>query len=152
MENAPNPQKHHNNTKVPEETTDITLETLAGHRQIITLEQLMRDYPVSVMPAYSYVTNHGIHGPYRLEGVQLLDLLKQRISGSWTGVEVLSADGFGNYVHKEELEQAQEPIMLYFKINGEILKKKQGLVRLLVPSETDNALRQIKWVKRLRLE
>jgi hypothetical protein len=39
-----------------------------------------------------------------------------------------------------------EPIILVYESDGVRLTRQQGLVRLIVPSERDNALRQIKWV------
>jgi len=36
-------------------------------------------------------------------------------------------------------------------MDGATLTRAQGLVRLIVPSETDDALRQVKWVGRIEI-
>jgi len=41
--------------------------------------------------------------------------------------------------------------LLCFKSNDDALTRQQGLVRLVVPFETDNALRQVKWVQRINV-
>ena len=66
-------------------------------------------------------------------------------------IEVISADGFGNRIFVSELDDTENPILLCTHSNGEPLSRQHGLVRLVVPSETDNALRQIKWVETIRL-
>jgi hypothetical protein len=40
---------------------------------------------------------------------------------------------------------------LSYAIDGTPLTRAQGLVRLIVPSETDDALRQVKWVQRIEV-
>ncbi|MCA9838979.1 MAG: molybdopterin-dependent oxidoreductase [Trueperaceae bacterium] len=140
-------EKHHNNTTPPSANTDIIID-LPDNEHHLRLENLIEDYPQSVIEGYTYVTNHGVHGPHRLEGVSLLDLIPETLV-DWQTIEVISTDGFSNTLSKEELLSAKEPIMLYHSIGGERLEHKHGLVRLVVPTETDNALRQIKWVKRI---
>jgi DMSO/TMAO reductase YedYZ molybdopterin-dependent catalytic subunit len=142
------PKKHHNNTTIPETNSDIYLE-LATKESKLSLEDLMTKYPQSVIEAYTYVTNHGVHGPYRLEGVSLLDLIPEMFA-AWSSVEVISADGFANTLSKAELLAAKEPAMLYYLSDGKSLEPKHGPIRLVVPSETNNAIRQIKWVKRIQ--
>lgn len=138
------PHSHSNNTTPPDDNTDISLLLPAGEVKTLTLEALQQ-YPATHF-AYSYVTDHGTHGPYQLTGVRLLDLLD---GVSWAQLEVISADGFGNRILREELG-ADNLVMLYYASNGELLSRQNGLVRLVVPSETDNALRQIKWVREVR--
>jgi DMSO/TMAO reductase YedYZ molybdopterin-dependent catalytic subunit len=38
------------------------------------------------------------------------------------------------------------PVLLAYMLDGAPLARGQGLVRLIVPSETDDALRQVKWL------
>jgi hypothetical protein len=68
-------------------------------------------------------------------------------------VDVLSADGFGNRVVIEELESESggRPILLATKRDGKPITRAEGLVRLIVPSETDDALRQVKWIEYLEV-
>jgi DMSO/TMAO reductase YedYZ molybdopterin-dependent catalytic subunit len=72
---------------------------------------------------------------------------------SWTEVEVISADGFGNRVLAEELHQPDPagPALLAYLLDGQPLTREQGLVRMVVPSEKDDALRQVKWVGRINV-
>ena len=41
--------------------------------------------------------------------------------------------------------------LLALEIDGRPLSRAQGLVRLVVPGETDDALRQVKWVSEIRV-
>ena len=45
----------------------------------------------------------------------------------------------------------ERPILLAHSIDGRPLTRAEGLVRLIVPAETDEALRQVKWVAEIRL-
>ena len=65
---------------------------------------------------------------------------------------MVSADGFGNRVLARELPQPPaRPILLATHIDGQPLTRQAGLVRLIVPNETDDALRQVKWVARIEV-
>ena len=116
---------------------------------MLGLADLQQDYPPTRF-FYSYTTDHGDHGPYLLEGVTLKDLLAK--VPAWSQVEVISADGFGNRVFRSELNAGDNPVMLYYRSDGELLTRQNGLLRLVVPSETDNALRQVKWVRELKVD
>ena len=41
--------------------------------------------------------------------------------------------------------------VLAYALDGQLLSRAQGLVRLIVPSERDDALRQVKWVREVRV-
>jgi hypothetical protein len=80
--------------------------------------------------------------------------LVQRYAGdSWSQVEVISTDGFGNRVMAAELftPDPAGPIVLAYEMDGDVLTRQQGLVRMIVPSEKDDALRQVKWVRVVRV-
>ena len=83
----------------------------------------------------------------------MLDLVRRMVEAPWSEVEVISADGFGNRVVKEELLEPDPagPILLAYAIDGRTMSREEGLVRLVVPSERDDALRQVKWVGRIRV-
>jgi hypothetical protein len=85
--------------------------------------------------------------------VRLLDLIEQSAKGKWSQVEVVSADGFGNRVMAAELRDpgSAGPVLLAYAIDGDPLTRGQGLVRMIVPSERDDALRQVKWVEVVRI-
>jgi len=55
----------------------------------IGVEDLKNDYPHSTIKSYTYQTDHGRHGPYKLEGVSLVDLIDQHLGSEshWTQVE-----------------------------------------------------------------
>lgn len=149
------PHSHDNNPQPPDNDPTIQLIGPAGQRQSISLADLLADYEPTVIPAYTYMTDHGMHGPYRLEGVALLDLIEQALGKQavWEEVEVISVDGFGNRLYRPELApDGEDPVLLCHRSNHEQLRRRQGLVRLVVPSETDNALRQVKWVREIRVK
>jgi hypothetical protein len=47
---------------------------------------------------------------------------------------------------------SEPPILLATHIDGRPMTRKEGLVRLIVPSERDDALRQVKWVSVVRIQ
>ena len=147
------PHSHANNTLILDADTTIFLNVLKQKTIEINLEALQSNYQTSVLESYTYQTDHGRHGPYRLEGVRLVDLIGQHLpqESEWNQVEVLSADGFGNRIYKTELLEASEAILLCFRSNGGALERQHGLIRLVVPFETDNALRQVKWVRTINV-
>ncbi|MCB0214954.1 MAG: hypothetical protein KDJ52_36780, partial [Anaerolineae bacterium] len=70
---------------------------------------------------------------------------------AWSQVEVISADGFGNRVFAEELLEPDPagPALLSLTIDNQAMTRRQGLVRMIVPSEKNDALRQVKWVGKI---
>lgn len=83
----------------------------------------------------------------------MIDLVEQYVETEWSQLEVISADGFGNRLAAEELLQPDPagPILLAYAIDGRPMTRREGLVRLIVPSETDDALRQVKWIGRINI-
>lgn len=66
---------------------------------------------------------------------------------AWHYVDLVSADGFGTRLTPADLAAEDErPSLLAYIKDGVPLTRAQGLVRLIVPSETDDALRQVKWL------
>ena len=140
------PHRHDNNVLPPHNDASIILIRPNGEPLTYTLTDLAA-LPQSAL-TYSFTTDHGTHGPYLLSGVALRDLVADR---DFQEIEVISADGFGNRLFVEELGERVRPILLCTHSDGKLLERSLGLVRLVVPSETDNALRQIKWVAQIRL-
>ena len=139
------PHSHDNNSEPPHDDPNILLILPTLEMVTLTLADLA-DMPRTSVP-YEYTTDHGKHGPYQLEGVTLVDLMARYWPGPFASVEVRSADGFGNRLFPDELlGGGHNPPLLCDISDGEQLSRQNGLVRLVVPSETDNALRQIKWV------
>ena len=99
-----------------------------------------------------------------------------RQTGAWRYIDLVSADGFGTRVTPADLSGegsaahmadasaavgeittgdaahvGDRPILLAYTLDGAPLTREQGLVRLIVPSETDDALRQVKWLATIRI-
>ncbi len=95
-------------------------------------------------------TGHGTSGPFTFAGVRLLDFLSHVIATGvhWQAVDVISSDGFGTRLTHTALQDdpTDRPSLLAHTLDGQPLTREQGLVRLIVPTETDDALKQVKWV------
>lgn len=148
------PHAHDPNPEPPSDNPDFLLVTPDGAESIITVPFLETLPQTHVPNCYIVSTGHGTSGPFTFTGVTLLDLVQDRLSPEtgWSQVEVISADGFGNRVLARELRHPRppdRPILLATAIDGQKLSRQQGLVRLIVPSETDDALRQVKWVGKI---
>jgi DMSO/TMAO reductase YedYZ molybdopterin-dependent catalytic subunit len=147
------PHSHEPNPEPPTADPTIRLVTPDGHEIAVTVEKLQERYTAVTLPdCYIVSTGHGTSGPFAFTGVRLLDLVQRYAQDSWSQLEVISADGFGNRVEVAELYQPlpARPILLAYAVDGEPLTRNQGLVRMIVPSETDDALRQVKWVEVVR--
>ena len=148
------PHMHEPNPEPP--SVDPTFVFIApdGRQQLISLD-LLEQLPQTTLPGCFIVsTGHGTSGPFEFGGVSLLDFVMNQLSTGtkWSQVEVISADGFGNRVAGGELampDHPERPIILSFLIDGQKMTRQQGLVRLIVSSETGDALRQVKWVGRV---
>lgn len=145
------PHSHDPNPEPPSSDPTFTVHAPGGKTITVTVDDL-RALPTTDVPGcYIVSTGHGTSGPFTFGGVRLLDLVKHYVSEPWSQTEVISADGFGNRVYREELEEVDPagPILLAHTVDGEPMTRDQGLVRLIVPSEEDDALRQVKWVERI---
>jgi DMSO/TMAO reductase YedYZ molybdopterin-dependent catalytic subunit len=151
----------------------------AGKQIAVTLPDLAALPYVEASGCLIISTGHGTSGPFTFGGVRLRDLLAWVLSqaanggngsegdgsigsapgeGSrlWQHVDVVSADGFGTRVYPHDLDEAPDndsgrPVLLAYRMDGAPLSRRQGLVRLVVPSEVDDALRQVKWVAAVRV-
>lgn len=140
------PHRHDNNETPPDEKLDIWLEL--PQQKICVWPTYWPTYPRHELPAYTYTTDHGRHGPYRLAGVSLKTIIHTHWTNPFAAVIVISADGFGNRITSQELwADGGKQILLCDESNGRALPRTAGAIRLVVPRETDNALRQIKWVR-----
>ncbi len=149
------PHRHDPNPEAPHD--DPTFLVIApGAAPIRVTTDMLRRLPRSSVPECTIVsTGHGTSGPFTFAGVALGDLLRRLLPAgvSWSEVEVHSADAFGTRVAADELRPGatDRPILLADERDGRPLDRAGGLVRLIVPSETDDALRQVKWVAEVRL-
>lgn len=147
------PHSHEPNPAPP--STDPTFELVLpdGRSHLINVHELQQLPAVSVANCYIVSTGHGTSGPFTFTGTTLLAFVRHYCNESWSQVEVISVDGFGNRVVAEELYQPDPagPILLAYQIDGQQLTREQGLVRMIVPSERDDALRQVKWVGKVKV-
>jgi DMSO/TMAO reductase YedYZ molybdopterin-dependent catalytic subunit len=118
---------------------------------LVTVDDLAALPQQEAHDCYIVSTGHGSSGPFRFSGVTLSALLAAHDVPVWTHADVVSADGFGTRVHHTELPMATRPILLALARDGAPLTRAQGLVRLIVPHEHDDALRQVKWVARIEV-
>lgn len=143
---------HEPNPAPPTADPTLILQRTDGRTISITLEDLGRLPQSTAQNCFIVSTGHGSSGPFEFNGVRLGDLLAAYDAQPKLFVDVISADGFGNRVAAGELPgDAAQPILLATHCDGQVLTRAQGAVRLIVPQETDDALRQVKWVQRLEV-
>jgi DMSO/TMAO reductase YedYZ molybdopterin-dependent catalytic subunit len=146
------PHIHEPNPAPPHTDPTLALTRPDGTSTLITVADLARLPQQSAFDCTIISTGHGTSGPFRFDGVTLRDLLSAYRVTAWAFVDVVSADGFGTRVQRNEVESpAARPILLATSCDGELLTRAQGLVRLIVPHETDDALRQVKWVAEIQI-
>lgn len=148
------PHRHDPNPAPPSPDPAFTLITANGQSQTLTPDDLTRLPQSQSRPFYIVTTSHGTSGPFIFRGVTLLDLLQQFPPlPPHFQVEAISGDGFGTRIESEELfrPHANGPVLLSTHRDGQMMTRPQGLIRLIIPSETDDALRQVKWLATLRV-
>ncbi len=146
------PHVHEPNPTPPDHDPSFELQTTSGAIYRYTPADLALMPQQSVEECFIVSTGHGVSGPFTFSGVTLSDFLRTALGGrfEWTFADVESADGFGTSVVRDEVGGARaRPILLATHIDGAPLSRKQGLIRLIVPSETTDALRQVKWLRRI---
>lgn len=150
------PHAHEPNPEPPSADPTILLSRPDGLEIHLTVPDLEALPYTTVANCYIVSTGHGTSGPFTFGGVRLLDLVEHYLpaGAAWDQVEVISADGFGNRIRAEELRRPHPagPILLSYTLDGRSLTRREGLVRLIVPSEKDDALRQVKWVGQIRIQ
>ncbi|MFQ5398891.1 MAG: molybdopterin-dependent oxidoreductase [Anaerolineae bacterium] len=147
------PHTHDPNPAPPTADPTFKLTTPDGRLFRLTVADLMQLPQTTAANCTIVSTGHGTSGPFTFTGTHLLDLVQVYVDGGWSQVEVISADGFGNRVLAEELRprDAENPILLAYIIDGKPMTRQQGLVRLIVPSEKEDALRQVKWIGQINI-
>ncbi len=147
------PHSHDPNPAPP--SADPAFVLRADEQEWRLTPDVLARLPLLAIPNCTIVsTGHGTSGPFTFGGVSLLVLLRAYARGTdWTQVEVVSADGFGTRLSRAELESepADRCCLLAVSIDGRPMTRDEGLIRLIVPSEKDDALRQVKWVARVTL-
>lgn len=147
------PHAHYPNANPPTADPDFTLELPDGRSYTITPAGLQRLPQTAVGDCYIVSTGHGTSGPFTFQGVTLLALVQHYTHSQWNQVEVISGDGFGCRVTAVELYAPDPagPILLAHAVDNQPMTRAQGVVRLIVPGERDDALRQVKWIATIRV-
>jgi DMSO/TMAO reductase YedYZ molybdopterin-dependent catalytic subunit len=146
---------HEPNLDTPAGDGSLTVYTPDGRVHLFTVEDLHNLPYTEVHNCYIVSTGHGASGPLVFGGVRLADVLAQVLAADvhWQHVDVMAHDGFGARLTPADLDAttAQHPILLAYTLDSVPLSRKHGLVRLIVPSEVDDALRQVKWISTITI-
>ncbi|MDQ3248057.1 MAG: molybdopterin-dependent oxidoreductase [Chloroflexota bacterium] len=146
---------HEPNPAPPAQASALIIQKPNGLEVLVGLADLHALPTVQVNNCWIISTGHGKSGPFTFAGTRLADVLTTWLDADtpWQSVDVISADGFGTRLVAAEVcdPATLRPILLAYRLDGAPLTREQGLVRLIVPSETDDALRQVKWVGRIEV-
>jgi len=137
------------NYEPPSVDPTVTIVLADGAERPFTVADLQR-LPVTTVANCFIVTDHGTVGPYTFQGVALRDLAAHFGIGP-TGVKVVSGDGFGAQLTAGEMDGPAPPLLSY-GVHDRLLSRQEGLVRLVVPGDQADALRQVKWVATVRFD
>lgn len=144
------PHVHQPNPAPPTADSAFILARPDGTLATVTVADLAGLPQQRVHECHIVSTGHGTSGPFCFEGVTLGELLTPYGVTTWDYADVVSADGFGTRIQHNEMHTfSARPVLLALACDGKPLTRAQGLVRLIVPHETDDALRQVKWVARI---
>jgi hypothetical protein len=150
-----NPHSHDPNPIPPSKDPVFELSWPDGQEVNIGVRLLQRLPRTTLRDCYIISTGHGTSGPFTFSGVSLIQFIADYSYDpkSWNQVEVISGDGFGTRILKEELlsQDPAKPIVIADTLDGRPMTRQEGLVRLIVPAETDDALRQVKWIARINI-
>lgn len=144
---------HEPNPAPPSAETAFVIQLPDGSKVTWDVVELQRLATTVVADCYIVSTGHGTSGPFTFAGVRLQDFLPHVLGHDtpWQYLDVISGDGFGTRLTPTDLAQASahRPALLAHTLNAQPLTREKGLVRLIVPTETDDALRQVKWVAQI---
>lgn len=146
------PHSHDPNPTPPGDDAGFTLRW-ANWETALTPDDLAAMPLAFIANCYIVSTGHPMSGPFVFRGVPLLAMVEHYVNNSWEAVDVISADGFWARLTADELrnEETERPSLLALEMDGDPLTRAAGLVRLIVPGETNDALRQVKWVSEIRV-
>lgn len=153
MEDWQPPHSHDPNPEPPGLAPDFVLILPDKTEHAYDLAQLQTLPQIELRDVFIRSTGHPATGPFTFGGVRLWDVLQHAMRDEWSEVDVLSNDGFGTRLTRAELENVShiDTVVLAYIRDGKMLTRQQGAVRLVVPTETDEALRQVKWVGKIIL-
>jgi DMSO/TMAO reductase YedYZ molybdopterin-dependent catalytic subunit len=145
------PHSHDPNPAPP--TADATLTLFIKDEAIALTPEELRTLPQRVVhDCYIISTGHGTSGPFTFAGVTLAEIISVYANYPVDVIDVISADNYRARLRADDLERAEDrPVILALSVDGRPLRRLEGLVRLIVPQEKDDALKQVKWVREIRL-
>ena len=108
-----NPHSHKPNQAPPAANPILVLTRPDDSLATITVAELSALPQQSVDNCYIISTGHGITGPFRFEGVALVDLFAAYDVAAWGFADVVSADGFGTRIYSNEVNQANRRTILW---------------------------------------
>ncbi len=149
------PHVHEPNPLPPSDDAAIAVITSQDSEpDLYSVERLTKLPWHSAPNCYIVSTGHGTSGPFHFQGPLLSSLAQACGISTFTQVAVISGDSFGTLLSADEVLAAmpQTPVLLALKMDGKPLTRQQGLVRLIVPAEKDDALKQVKWVSQIWFE
>ena len=143
------PHNHDPNPEPPGDDPAFHLLVPSGVSWLLTPADLATLPQTAVADCYIVSTGHGSSGPFTFGGVALGELIAAYYHDLWHDAEIVSGDGFGNRVKFAEAQpgNSMPPILIATEIDGRPMTRDEGLVRLIVPAERDDALRQVKWIR-----
>lgn len=144
---------HEPNPAPPSPATAFVVQFPDGTTLTWDVAELHQLTTTTVTDCYIVSTGHGTSGPFTFAGVRLQEFLTYILGNgaTWQQLDVISDDGFGTRLTAADLaqEEPDRPSLLAHTLDGHPLTREKGLIRLVVPTETDDALRQVKWVAQI---
>ena len=146
---------HDPNPEPPSGDATIVACLADGHAIRLDVAALRALRYHEIRDCYIVSTGHGRSGPFVFGGATLADLLAHLLpdDDGWLHVDIVSGDGFGTRLSPADLAEAPagRPPLLAYTLDGAPMTRQAGLVRLVVPAETDDALKQVKWIARIEI-
>ncbi len=145
------PHAHDPNPIPPDDDSALTIYTNSQTVRV-TPDELAGLPQSTVNNCYIVSTGHGTSGPFAFQGVQIVELVSRYTKNAWVYIDVISGDGFGTRLtHAALATMGERPALLVLKIDDRPLRRDEGLIRLIVPDEKEDALQQVKWVSHIRV-
>lgn len=145
------PRSHEPHPFPPSGNADLRVTGPDLKPLVFAVADLRRLPAIAQTDCFIVSTGHGASGPFRFEGPTLATLAFHCGITDFAGVRVAGGDGFFTLLTAPETTEARtgSTAMLALTRDGMALTREQGLVRLVVPTEKRDALKQIKWVSHI---
>lgn len=145
------PHAHEPNPRPPGLDPSVRVTSPGGQSELLTLAELQGLSSTEIRGCYIVSTGHGTSGPFRFAGPALLTLAAHCQVGEFQWADIRSGDGFFARISRAETTESRSDAaaVLALSIDGRPMTRSQGLARLIVPSERDDALKQVKWVSEI---